>query len=337
MKSGSVVRRIAVIAGDGIGPEVVAEAIKVLNATNLVFDFTPFDLGGDRYLRDGEILCDATLDELRKFDAILFGAVGSPQVAPGIIERGVILKIRFGLDLYVNYRPCKGIAPGRSNFHEFIVIRENTEGPYVGEGGSLRQGTPFEIATQGSVNTAYGVERCIRYAFELATSRPRRHLTLVHKTNILQYSGNLWSRVFDQVAAEFPLVQTAYNHVDAACIYMVQDPQRYDVIVTDNLFGDIITDLAGAVSGGIGFAASANLNPMRTGPSLFEPVHGSAPDIAGMGTANPIGAILSAGLMMEFLGEYDVARRIRLASDELVSGSTREIGDIIARRVSTRA
>jgi len=207
----------------------------------------------------------------------------------------------------------------------------------VGEGGSFRQGTSFEIATQGSVNTAHGVERCIRYAFELATSRPRRHLTLVHKTNILQYSGNLWSRVFDQVAAEFPLVQTAYNHVDAACIYMVQDPHRYDVIVTDNLFGDIITDLAGAVSGGIGFAASANLNPMRTGPSLFEPVHGSAPDIAGMGTANPIGAILSAGLMVEFLGEHDVARRIRLASDELVSGSTREIGDIIARRVSTCA
>lgn len=334
MADRSGVHRIAVIGGDGIGPEVVAEAIKVLNAANLTLDFTPFDLGGERYLRDGEMLCDATLEELRKFDAILFGAVGSPHVAPGIIERGVILKIRFGLDLYVNYRPCKGIAPGKSELHEFVVIRENTEGPYVGEGGSFRQGTPFEVATQGSVNTAYGVERCVRYAFELAASRPRRHLTLVHKTNILQYSGDLWNRVFNEVAADFQSVETAYNHVDAACIYMVQDPQRYDVIVTDNLFGDILTDLAGVVSGGIGLAASANLNPTRTGPSLFEPVHGSAPDIAGMGKANPVGAILSAGLMMDFLGEHDVACRIRLACDEPVSGSTHEIGDIIVNRIA---
>lgn len=326
--------RIAVIGGDGIGPEVVAEALKVLQATDLNLEFTQFDLGAERYLRDGQVLCDETLDELRKFDAILFGAVGSPRVAPGIIERGVILKIRFGLDLYVNYRPCKGTAPGNSKVHEFMVIRENTEGPYVGEGGSLRVGTAHEVATQGSVNTAYGVERCIRYAFELAASRPRRQITLVHKTNILQYSGNLWNRVFNEVAADFPSVETAYNHVDAACIYMVQDPYRYDVIVTDNLFGDILTDLAGALSGGIGLAASANLDPTRISPSLFEPVHGSAPDIVGTGKANPIGAILSAGLMMEFLGEHDVSHQINLACTEPISGSTQEIGDKIAQCVT---
>ncbi|MHB1090523.1 MAG: 3-isopropylmalate dehydrogenase [Ilumatobacteraceae bacterium] len=326
--------RIAVIGGDGIGPEVVAEALKVLQATDLNLEFTQFDLGAERYLRDGQVLSDETLAELRKFDAILFGAVGSPRVAPGIIERGVILKIRFGLDLYVNYRPCKGTAPGSSKGHEFVVIRENTEGPYVGEGGSLRAGTAHEVATQGSVNTAYGVERCIRYAFELAASRPRRQITLVHKTNILLYSGNLWNRVFNEVAVDFPSVETAYNHVDAACIYMVQDPQRYDVIVTDNLFGDILTDLAGALSGGIGLAASANLDPTRISPSFFEPVHGSAPDIVGTGKANPIGAILSAGLMMEFLGEHDASRQINLACAEPISGSTQEIGDKIAQRVA---
>jgi len=326
--------RIAVIGGDGIGPEVVAEALKVLQATDLNLEFTQFDLGAERYLRDGQVLFEETLDELRKFSAILFGAVGSPRVAPGLIERGVILKIRFGLDLYVNYRPFKGTAPGNSKVHEFVVIRENTEGPYVGEGGSLRTGTSHEVATQGSVNTAYGVERCIRYAMELAESRPRRHITLVHKTNILQYSGNLWNRVFNEVAADFPSVETAYNHVDAACIYMVQDPYRYDVIVTDNLFGDILTDLAGALSGGIGLAASANLDPTRISPSLFEPVHGSAPDIVGTGKANPIGAILSAGLMMDFLGEKNAAHQINVVCAEPVSGSTSEIGDIIAQRVA---
>ena len=288
--------RIAVIGGDGIGPEVTAEAVKVVKAAGVAIDTVDYDLGGDRYLRDGEILSDATLDELRAFDAILLGAVGTPAVPPGIIERGLLLKMRFELDLYVNQRPF--VAPG----HEFIVIRENTEGPYVGEGGVLRKGTPNEVATQGSVNTRMGVERCVRYAFELASTRPRRHLTLVHKTNVLTFAGDLWQRTFDEVGAEFPDIATAYHHVDAATIYFVQDPQRYDVIVTDNLFGDILTDLGGAVSGGVGMASSANLNPARTGPSMFEPVHGSAPDIAGTGTADPRAAILSAALMLDHLG-----------------------------------
>ncbi len=319
--------RIAVIGGDGIGPEVIAEALSVLDATGVKLDTVDFDLGGQRYLRDGEVLSDETLEELRGFDAILLGAVGTPAVPPGVIERGLLLKLRFTLDLYINQRPFVGPD------HEFIVIRENTEGPYAGEGGVLRRGTPHEVATQGSVNTRMGVERCIRYAFELARSRPRRHLTLVHKTNVLLFSGDLWQRTFDEVAAEFPEVATAYHHVDAATIYFVQDPQRYDVIVTDNLFGDILTDLGGAVSGGVGLASSANLNPARTGPSLFEPVHGSAPDIAGTGQANPIAAILSAALMLDFLGETDAAERIRAACADPVSGTTREVGAAIATRV----
>ena len=320
--------RVAVIGGDGIGPEVTAEAVKVLRAAGVALDTVDFDLGGQRYLRDGEILSDATLDELRQFDAILLGAVGTPEVRPGVIERGLLLKMRFELDLYVNQRPFT--APG----HDFVVIRENTEGPYVGEGGVLRRGTPHEVATQGSVNTRTGVERCVRYAFELATQRPRRHLTLVHKTNVLTFAGDLWQRTFDDVGAEFPDVATAYHHVDAATIYFVQDPQRYDVIVTDNLFGDILTDLGGAVSGGVGLASSANLNPARTGPSMFEPVHGSAPDIAGMNTADPRAAILSAALMLDFLGEADAATRIRAACAEAVAGSTTSVGEAIAASVS---
>jgi len=319
--------RVAVIGGDGIGPEVIAEALKVIAAAGVLLDTTTYELGGQRYLRDGEILSDETLDELRRFDAILLGAVGTPAVPPGVIERGLLLKMRFELDLYVNQRPFS--APS----HDFVVIRENTEGPYVGEGGVLRKGTPFEVATQGSVNTRAGVERCVRYAFELASTRARRHLTLVHKTNVLTFAGDLWQRTFDEVHAEFPAVETAYHHVDAATIYFVQDPQRYDVIVTDNLFGDILTDLGGAVSGGVGMASSANLNPSRTGPSMFEPVHGSAPDIAGQGVADPRAAILSAALMLEFLGEQDAAARIRKACDEPVSGSTTFVGDAIATRV----
>ena len=326
--------RIAVIGGDGIGPEVVAEALKVVRATGVKFEVTEFDLGGTRYLRDGEVLSDATLAELRGFDAILLGAVGTPQVPPGVIERGLLLKLRFELDLYINQRPFAGIGPGQSTPHDFVVIRENTEGSYSGEGGVLRKGTPFEVATQGSVNTAHGVERCIRYAFELATHRPRKHLTLVHKTNVLTFAGDLWQRTFDRLSVEFPTVATAYNHVDAACIYFVQDPHRYDVIVTDNLFGDILTDLGGAVSGGIGMASSANLNPARSGPSMFEPVHGSAPDIVGTGKANPIAAILSAAHMLEFLGENSAADRIRLACSAPVSGSTTEIGAQIASRLA---
>jgi 3-isopropylmalate dehydrogenase len=327
--------RIAVIGGDGIGPEVTAEALKVVRAAGVQIDTTEFDLGGARYLRDGEILSDATLEQLRGFDAILLGAVGTPDVPPGVIERGLLLKMRFELDLYVNQRPFVGTAPGHDAAHDFVVIRENTEGPYVGEGGFLRKGTPSEIATQGSVNTRMGAERAIRYAFELAEQRAgRRHVTLVHKTNVLTFAGDLWQRAFDAVAAEFPGVGTAYNHVDAACIYFVQDPHRYDVVVTDNLFGDILTDLGGAVSGGIGLASSANLNPARTGPSMFEPVHGSAPDIVGTGRANPTAAILSAALMLDFLGEADAAARIRTACDQAGSGSTSDIGSQIAAAVA---
>ena len=325
--------RVAVIGGDGIGPEVLAEALKVVRAAGVELDTTFFDLGGARYLRDGEILSDETLETLRGFDAILLGAVGTPGVPPGVIERGLLLKLRFSLDLYINQRPFAGTAPGHTAPHDFVVIRENTEGPYVGEGGVLRKGTAQEVATQGSVNTRHGVERCIRYAFELASKRSRKHVTLVHKTNVLTFAGDLWQRAFDAVAAEFPSVGTAYNHVDAACIYFVQDPHRYDVIVTDNLFGDILTDLGGAVSGGIGLASSANLNPARTGPSLFEPVHGSAPDIAGKGVANPVAAILSAGLMLDHLGETSAAAKIRAACIDAPTGSTIAVGDEICRRL----
>ena len=325
--------KIAVIGGDGIGPAVTAEAIKVMEAAGVELDTTDFELGGARYLRDGEILSDDTLAELRRYDAILLGAVGTPDVPPGVIERGLLLKMRFELDLYVNQRPFVGTAPGHDRPHDFVVIRENTEGPYVGEGGVLRKGTPNEVATQGSVNTRMGVERCIRYAFELAQTRERRHVTLVHKTNVLTFAGDLWERTFDAVAAEYPDTETAYNHVDAACIYFVQDPHRYDVVVTDNLFGDILTDLGGAVSGGIGLASSANLNPDRTGPSMFEPVHGSAPDIAGQNKANPTAAVLSAALMLDFLGETDAAATIRTACTDAGSGSTTSVGDTIAARV----
>ncbi len=325
--------RIAVIGGDGIGPEVTAEALGVVRAAGVDIETRDFDLGGARYLRDGEILSDAVLDELRGFDAILLGAVGDPRVPPGVIERGLLLKMRFELDLFVNQRPFSGTAPGHSEPHDFVVIRENTEGPYVGEGGVLRRGTPHEVATQGSVNTRHGVERCIRHAFELAETRPARHVTLVHKTNVLTFAGDLWERTFHEVAAEHPGVETAYNHVDAACIYFVQDPHRYDVVVTDNLFGDILTDLGGAVSGGIGLASSANLNPARTGPSMFEPVHGSAPDIAGTNAANPTAAVLSAALMLDFLGEGSAASRIREACADLPTGSTTEVGAMIASRV----
>jgi 3-isopropylmalate dehydrogenase len=331
-----VTHRIAVIGGDGIGPEVVAEALKVVAATGVGVVTTDFDLGAARYVRTGDVLPDATLDEIRSHDAILMGAVGaaigSTEVPPGIIERGLLLRLRFELDLYVNLRPFQGTDL------EFLVVREGTEGSYAGEGGFLRKGTPQEIATQGSVNTRFGVERCVRFAFQLAASRPRRHLTLVHKTNVLTFAGDLWQRTFDAVAAEFADVATAYNHVDAACIYLHDQPTRYDVIVTDNLFGDILTDLAGAVAGGIGLAPSANLNPDRTGPSLFEPVHGSAHDIAGTGRANPVAAIRSAAMMLEFLGEADASARIVKAVSDWVAApdpslTTAAIGDAIAERV----
>ena len=326
--------RIGIIGGDGIGPEVVAEAMKVVDAAGVDYDAVPFDLGGARYLRDGVVLEQEHLDEIRGLDAVMLGAVGTPDVPPGVIERGLLLTLRFELDLFVNLRPFLS-GPNRFNDGvDMLVIRENTEGTYAGEGGFLRKNTPHEIATQGSVNTRMGAERAIRYAFDLAQGR-RQHLTLVHKTNVLTFAGDLWQRAFDAVAAEYPDVDTAYHHVDAACIYFVQDPGRYDVIVTDNLFGDILTDLGGAVSGGIGRAASGNLNPARTGPSLFEPVHGSAPDIAGTGKADPRAAIISAAMMLEFLGEADAGARVRAAVDKSddVQGSTAEIGDAIAGRI----
>ena len=324
--------RVAVLGGDGIGPEVTAEALKVIAATGVQLDTVDYDLGGRRYKRTGEILPDSVLDELRGFDAILLGAIGTPEVAPGVLERGLLLKMRFELDLFVNQRPF--FFP-KSNI-DCVVIRENTEGTYAGEGGFLRKGTAHEVATQGSVNTRMGVERVIRYAFELASKRHQKHLTLVHKTNVLQFSGDLWQRTFNEVAAEYADITTAYNHIDAACIYFVESPQRYDVIVTDNLFGDIITDLAGAVSGGVGLASSANLNPMRTGPSMFEPVHGSAPDIVGTGKADPRAAIISGSLLLDFLGDTGAAQRIRAAVDATLAptstmpdGPTTAIGDHI--------
>jgi 3-isopropylmalate dehydrogenase len=330
--------KIGVVGGDGIGPEVVAEALKVVRAAGVELDTVDYDLGGARYLRDGTVLTDEIVDEWRQLDAVLLGAVGTPDVPPGVIERGLLLKMRFDLDLYVNQRPFQLSSSDPERQVDFIVIRENTEGTYAGEGGFLRKGTEHEIATQGSVNTRFGVERCVRYAFELAQSRPRKHLTLVHKTNVLTFAGDLWQRTFDAVASEYPDVATAYNHVDAACIYFVESPQRYDVIVTDNLFGDILTDLGGAVTGGIGFASSGNLNPDRTGPSMFEPVHGSAPDIVETGKANPIAAILSAAMMLEFLGEADAAARIRKACADpaALAGtnlSTEQVGDAVAARV----
>jgi 3-isopropylmalate dehydrogenase len=314
--------KVGIIGGDGIGPEVIAEGLRVIEAAGVALDTVDYDLGGARYVKDGVVLTDEILAEWRDLDALYLGAVGSPDVPPGVIERGLLLRMRFVLDLYINFRPF--VAPDGS--HDFVVIRENTEGTYAGEGGLLRKGTPHEIATQGSVNTRLGVERAIRYAFELATTR-RNHLTLVHKTNVLTFSGDLWERTFNEVAAEYPQVETAYNHVDAACIYFVQDPQRYDVIVTDNLFGDILTDLGGAVSGGIGLAPTANLNP--EGVSMFEPVHGSAPDIAGQGIANPLAAILSGAMMLNHLGETDAAARIKAAVEAVSSesGTTREMAD----------
>lgn len=318
--------RVGVIPGDGIGAEVIAEGLKVIDAAGVRLDTVHYDLGGERYLRDGMVLDDSTIAQWRGLDALYMGAVGTPGVAPGVIERGLLLRMRFELDLYINLRPFTAAT------HDFVVIRENTEGTYAGEGGFLRKGTPHEIATQGSVNTRHGVERAVRYAFDLAMTR-RRHVTLVHKTNVLTYAGDLWERTFTEVAAQYPQAGTAYNHVDAACIYFVDDPGRYDVIVTDNLFGDILTDLGGAVSGGIGLAPTANLHPGRV--SMFEPVHGSAPDIAGTGRANPVAAILSGAMMLDHLGFDEAAQRIRKACDrpEQLTGTTSEIGDAVAARL----
>jgi 3-isopropylmalate dehydrogenase len=349
--------QLAVIPGDGIGPEVTAEALKVLEQVaggraGVKFEPTRYDLGAERYLATGEVLPDSVLEEIRRHDAILLGAVGGkpgdPNLPPGILERGLLLKLRFELDHYVNLRPSR-IFPGASSplaepgEVDFVVVREGTEGPYVGNGGALRVGTPHEIATEVSVNTAFGVERVVRDAFARAQKRPRRKLTLVHKTNVLVHAGAVWSRVVAEVGREFPDVTVDYLHVDAATIFLTTDPSRFDVIVTDNLFGDIITDLAAAVTGGIGLAASGNVNPDRTAPSMFEPVHGSAPDIAGEQKADPTAAILSVALLLEHLGLDDAAGAVESAvvSDlaERASGAgaqrrTSEVGDAIAARIA---
>lgn len=339
--------KLAVIGGDGIGPEVTAEALKVLNAVRDDIETTDYDLGARRYLKNGELLTDEDLASLREHDAILLGAIGAPgSVPPGILERGLLLKMRFALDHHVNLRPSKlydGVEsplrnPGKI---DFVVVREGTEGAYTGNGGAIRVGTPHEIANETSVNTRYGAERVIRYAFELAQSR-RKKLTLVHKTNVLVHGGGLWQRTVDEVAKEYPEVAVDYNHIDAVTIYLVTDPSRFDVIVTDNLFGDILTDEAGAVSGGIGLAASGNIDATGTNPSMFEPVHGSAPDIAGQGIADPTAAILSAAMLLRHLGDEDNAVRIETAIAADVAGrdnsqpiSTTEVGDRIVKALQS--
>ena len=349
--------QLAVVPGDGIGPEVTAEALKVLEAVSggagVKFESTRYDLGAERYLATGEVLPDSVLAEIKQHDAILLGAVGGkpgdPNLPPGILERGLLLRLRFELDHYVNLRPSR-IYPGASSplrpevtqagDVDFVVVREGTEGPYVGNGGALRVGTPHEIATEVSVNTAFGVERVVRDAFARASKRPRKRLTLVHKTNVLVHAGAVWSRLVGEVAQEFPDVTVDYLHIDAATIFMTTDPARFDVIVTDNLFGDIITDLAAAITGGIGLAASGNVNPDRTTPSMFEPVHGSAPDIAGQQVADPTAAILSGALLLEHLGLEDAARAVEdavvadLAARTGSGRRTSEVGDAIAARLS---
>ena len=333
--------KLAVIGGDGIGPEVTAEALKVLNAVRDDIETTEYDLGARRYLRNGELLTDADLASIREHDAILLGAIGAPgQVPPGILERGLLLKMRFALDHHVNLRPSKLYPTATSPLAnpgeiDFVVVREGTEGLYCGNGGTLREGTPHEVASEVSQNTRFGVERVVRDAFERAMGR-RKHVTLVHKTNVLVNAGGLWQRTVEEVAKEYPEVTVDYNHIDAATIYMVTDPGRYDVIVTDNLFGDILTDLAGAVTGGIGLAASGNIDASGTNPSMFEPVHGSAPDIAGKGIADPTAAILSAAMLLRHIGDEANAVRIEeaVAADVSARGNeqlgTTEIGDRIA-------
>jgi 3-isopropylmalate dehydrogenase len=341
---------LAVIPGDGIGTEVVAEGLKVLDAAGakhgLEFARTEYDLGARRYNATGETLPASVLEELRAADAIVLGAIGDPSVPPGVLERGLLLKLRFELDHYLNLRPVK-LFPGVTSplagkgpeQIDFVVCREGTEGPYAGAGGWLRQGTPQEIATEESVNTAFGVERIVRDAFERATRR-RNHVTLVHKTNVLVHAGGLWKRVFDQVAAEYPGVATDYQHVDAASMFFLTQPERFDVVVTDNLFGDILTDIGAAIAGGIGLAASGNVDPSRRSPSMFEPVHGSAPDIAGQGKADPTATVLSVAMLLDHLGQTAAAADVEAAvADDLVERgasvrSTSEIGDALAARVA---
>lgn len=345
--------RVAVLPGDGIGPEVTSAALAVLNATGerhgAVFDTAHYDLGAQRYTATGEVLPDSVLDEISGADAILLGAIGHPSVPSGILERGLLLRLRFELDHYVNLRPSQ-LFPGASSpladpgDVNFVVVREGTEGPYVGNGGAIRRDTPQELATEVSLNTAFGVERVVRDAFRRASKRPRKKLTVVHKTNVLVHAGQLWMRIVDEVGSEYDDVEVDYLHVDAATIFMVSDPGRFDVIVTDNLFGDILTDLAAAATGGIGLAASGNINPDRSAPSMFEPVHGSAPDIAGTDQADPTAAILSAALLLDHLGltkaAHDVETAVyrdladRAAKPDQQRG-TQSTGDTIANAIAS--
>jgi 3-isopropylmalate dehydrogenase len=341
--------RLAVIPGDGIGPEVIGEALKVLGEVAPNAETTSYDLGAARWHSTGELLPESVLSELRQHDAILLGAVGDPSVPSGILERGLLLRLRFELDHHVNLRPAK-LYPGvRSPLADpseidMVIVREGTEGPYAGNGGLLRKDTPHEIATEVSVNTAFGIERVVRDAFTRASARPRKHLTLVHKTNVLTHAGSLWSRVVEEVSLQHPEVTVSYQHVDAATIHMVTNPARFDVVVTDNLFGDILTDLAAAITGGIGLAASGNLDVTRRNPSMFEPVHGSAPDITGRRLADPTAAVLSVSLMLDHLGQHEAARRIEASvafdlatRDHSSPGTTEAIGDRLAALVSSNA
>ncbi|MGW0560798.1 3-isopropylmalate dehydrogenase [Streptomyces sp. NPDC003016] len=351
---------LAVVPGDGIGQEVVAQGLKVLNAVlpqDVKLQTKEYDLGAQRWHRTGETLPDAELDSLKQHDAILLGAIGDPSVPSGVLERGLLLKLRFAFDHFINLRPSK-LFPntatplaGRPEI-DFVVVREGTEGPYTGNGGSIRTGTEHEVATEVSLNTAYGVERVVRDAYERADARPRKKLTLVHKNNVLVYAGHMWKNIFDKVGREYPEVTTDYLHVDAATIFFVTQPERFDVIVTDNLFGDILTDLAAAVTGGIGLAASGNINPTGAFPSMFEPVHGSAPDIAGQGKADPTAAVLSVALLLRHLGfEAEAVRIEEAVSADLAerphsprgmegtpagttTRTTDEIGDALAVRVA---
>jgi 3-isopropylmalate dehydrogenase len=338
------VLNLALIPGDGIGTEVVAEAMKVLESVapkgGFTVSATEYDLGATRYNATGELLPESVIEELRSYDDILLGAIGDPSVPPGVLERGVLLPLRFVMDHHVNLRPVKlypgvqgPLAGGKAI--DFVVCREGTEGPYVGAGGVLRKDTPQEVATEESLNTAFGVERIVRDAFERATHR-RNHVTLVHKTNVLTNAGSLWKRTFDRVAAEYPDVATDYQHVDAAAMFFITNPDRFDVVVTDNLFGDILTDIGAAIGGGIGLAASGNIDPSRSNPSMFEPVHGSAPDIAGQGKADPTATVMSLAMLLDHVGEADAARWVEeaVAADLETRGSsvrsTSEIGDALA-------
>jgi 3-isopropylmalate dehydrogenase len=351
------VHRIAVVPGDGTGPEVVAEACKVLDAAAGRFGFdletTTFDIGGERYLRTGDTLPDDVLDDFRRSDAILFGAVGHPDVTPGVLEQDILLRMRRELGQYINLRPVKlhagvssPIVGATPDNVDFVVVRENSEGLYAGKGSFTDKGTPTEVAIQDSVNTRGGVERCVRYAYELARTRPRRHLTLCGKTNVLEYAWDLWLRVFEEVGVEYPDVETSYAHVDAACLWMVEDPGRFDVIVTDNMFGDIITDLAAAIQGGLGIASGANINP--EGVSMFEPIGGTAPGFEGTGKINPLAAIGSAAMMLEVLGEPEAAEAIEAAVADTAGSlpslragemgmTTNQVGDRVMKLVMAQA